>query len=494
MTGAHSTERLRRELIEGDRSAVELTGDCLARIDRLDGRLGAFVRLDPQAAAHAEAVDASRASGAALPLAGLPVAVKDNIATTGVETSCASRILEGFVPAADATVVSRLRAAGGVVLGKTNLDEFAMGSSTEHSVHGPTLNPWDLARVAGGSSGGSAAAVAAGLAPLGLGSDTGGSIRQPAAFCGVVGVKPTWGRVSRSGLVAFASSLDQVGPIAREVASAARLLAAIAGVDPLDATTAHRPVEDYVAACGHGVEGLRIGLPRDYFGPPLDESIAERVKSAAGALEREGAKVEEISLPHTRYAVPAYYLLATAEASSNLARYDGVRYGLRRSARGMRDMIRATRAAGFGTEAKRRIMLGTFALSAGYHDRFYGRAQQARVLVRGDFVEAFRRGVDLLLTPVSPMPPFRLGEKLEDPLAMYLTDLYTVTANLAGVPALALPLGLDDAGLPIGGQLIGPHFGEAALFRAAAVLERAFPTPTPPLAEPWAADGATAIA
>jgi aspartyl-tRNA(Asn)/glutamyl-tRNA(Gln) amidotransferase subunit A len=478
-----SAETLRHDWGEGRLSAADLAAECRRRIARGDGGLRAFVRVDPRLEERAAAVDSRRARGEPTPLGGLPVAVKDNLLTAGLETSCGSRILDGFVPPVDATAVARLREAGAVVLGKTNLDEFAMGSSTEHSTHGATRNPWDPERVPGGSSGGSAVAVAAAMAPLALGSDTGGSIRQPAAFCGVVGVKPTWGRVSRSGLVAFASSLDQVGPLAREVASAARLLQAIAGPDPLDATAAARPVEDYVAACGRGVAGMRVGLPREYFSPPLDPAIAERVRAAAAALEREGARVEEVSLPHTRYAVPAYYLVATAEASSNLARYDGVRYGIRRGGGGLRETYRRTRAAGFGPEVKRRLMLGTFALSAGYHERFYGRAQQARALVRRDFVESFRGGVELLLTPVSPVGPFRLGEKLEDPLAMYLTDVYTVTANLAGVPALAVPLGLDGHGLPIGGQLIGPHFGEATLFRAAAVLERAFPTPAPPCVE-----------
>jgi aspartyl-tRNA(Asn)/glutamyl-tRNA(Gln) amidotransferase subunit A len=353
-------------------------------------------------------------------------------------------------------VVARLRNAGAIVLGKTNLDEFAMGSSTEYSKHGPTRNPWDTSRVPGGSSGGSAVAVAVRMVPVALGSDTGGSVRQPAAFCGVVGLKPTYGRVSRYGLVAFGSSLDQVGPLTRSVSDAARLLEILAGPDPRDATS------------------------REYFGSGLDGEVAGAVRSAADALGREGACIEEVSLPHSRFAIPTYYVLATAEASSNLARYDGVRYGRREAADELRPMYRRSRAAGFGAEVQRRIMLGTYALSAGYHDRFYGKAQRARRLLGGDFAGVFDSGVDLLLAPATPTVAFRVGEKVDDPLQMYLSDVYTATANLVGIPGLCVPVGRSTEGLPVGCQLLAPPFAEGTLFRAGAVLERACPLPTPP--------------
>jgi len=464
-------------------SAVELTRAYLERIDALDPELNAFVRVNPRAEHEAGESDRRRAGGLVGPLEGLPVAIKDNLSTAGLETGCASAILQGFVPPEDATAVARLRRAGAVVLGKTNLDEFAMGSSTEHSSHGATRNPWDRTRVCGGSSGGSASAVAAGLAPAALGSDTGGSIRQPAAMCGVVGLKPTYGRVSRFGLVAFGSSLDQVGPLTRGVADAARLLSALAGPDPRDATCSAAPVDDYVAACDAGVDGLRIGLPREYFDDALDAGVDRAVRSAAEELASQGASIEEVSLPHTRYSVPTYYLVATAEASSNLARFDGVRYGRRVSSpEGLDGMYRRTRGAGFGREVTRRIMLGTYALSAGYYGRFYARAQRARSLLRREFAQLFESGIDLLLTPVTPTAAFRLGEKSNDPLAMYLSDVYTTTANLAGIPGLSVPVGRTDEGLPIGCQLLGPHYHERRLFRAGAVLERAFPFEPPPWA------------
>ena len=464
---------LRRRLAARELGAVELLAAYRRRIERLDGELGAFVRLDESAEAAAREIDRRLDRGERLPLGGLPVALKDNLLTAGLATGCASRILDGFVPPVDATVVSRLREAGAVVLGKTNMDEFGMGSSTEHSVHGPTRNPHDPTRVAGGSSGGSAAAVAAHLAPLALGSDTGGSVRQPAAFCGVVGLKPTYGRVSRSGLVAFGSSLDQVGPLAGSVRDAALLLSVIAGPDERDATSAAEPVAPYLEACDGPVAGWRVGLPREYLGSGLDPAARQAVERAAVLLAAAGAQVRGVSLPHTRYAVATYYLVATAEASSNLARFDGLRYGWR-AARSdtLQAMYSETRGGGFGREVRRRIMLGTHALSSGYHDRYYGRAQRVRTLVRGDFDAAFGDdGVDLLLTPATPTPPFALGEKQDDPLAMYLSDVYTVPASLAGLPALVVPAGRTSDGLPLGVQLIGPAFAEARLFAAGAAIE-----------------------
>jgi aspartyl-tRNA(Asn)/glutamyl-tRNA(Gln) amidotransferase subunit A len=479
---------LARCLVDREASAVEATRDHLERIRSLDPALGTFLRVNPRALDEAEHADRLLACGRGGPLAGVPVAIKDNIGTAGLETTCASRILRGFVPARDATAVARLRRSGVVVLGKTNLDEFGMGSSTENSIAGPSRNPWDPQRVCGGSSGGSAAAVSAELAPLALGTDTGGSIRQPAAFCGVVGLKPTYGRVSRSGLIAFGSSLDQIGPLARTVRDAAAVLELIAGEDAEDATSSGERPSDYVAACERGVHGLRIGLPREYFDAALDAEVDAAARAAALELARQGATIEEVSLPHTCYAIPAYYLVATAEASSNLARYDGVRYGWRADApESLEALYRRTRGAGFGPEVRRRIMLGTFALSAGYHDRFYGRAQRARSLVASDFAAVFGAGVQALLTPPTPTPPFRLGEKVEDPLAMYLSDVFTVTASLAGLPALVVPTGLSARGLPLGVQLVARALDEATLLAAGAALERAFGTLRPPLAREEAA-------
>ncbi len=403
-------------------------------------------------------------------LAGVPVAVKDNLATTTLPTTCASRILEGYVSPYAATVVRKLIEAGAVVVGKTNLDEFAMGSSTENSAYGPTLNPADRSRVPGGSSGGSAAAVAAGLVPAALGSDTGGSVRQPAAFCGVVGIKPTYGRVSRYGLVAFASSLDQVGTLGSSVQDAAVLLHVVAGHDPRDATSAPRPVPDLGAAVGRGVEGTVVGVPKEYVPATLDPSVRRLVDEALARLRDAGAEIREVSLPHSSYAIPAYYVLAPAEASSNLSRYDGVRYGVRRAGAGMGEMVEATRSAGFGDEVKRRILLGTFALSAGYHDQYYGTAQRARRLISDDFRAVFADGVDALFTPTTPGPAFALGERTDDPVAMYLSDVFTVTANLAGIPALSLPIGTVD-GLPMGGQVLAPWWGEEAMLAVAGALE-----------------------
>ncbi|MFI5228737.1 MAG: Asp-tRNA(Asn)/Glu-tRNA(Gln) amidotransferase subunit GatA [Gemmatimonadales bacterium] len=421
-----------------------------------------------QATAVQAGLDAGLPAGA---LAGVPVVLKDNIATTALPTSCGSRILEGYVSPYEATVVTRLREAGALVVAKSNMDEFAMGSSTENSAYGPARNPLDRSRVPGGSSGGSAAAVAAGLARIALGSETGGSVRQPAAFCGVVGVKPTYGRVSRFGLVAFASSLDQIGVFGRTVDDAALGLQMIAGRDPLDSTSAAVPVPDYRSAARGAMTGIVIGRPREYFPDDLDPRVRQRCDAALAALAALGAKIRDVSLPHSRLAIEVYYIIAPAEASSNLARFDGVRYGLRIVGDGLRGMYEATRSHGFGTEVTRRILLGTFVLSAGYFDAYYRKAQQARALIARDFADVFRDGVHLLFTPTTPTTAFELGARTE-PYDMYLSDIFTCTANLAGVPALSLPIGRVD-GLPVGGQLIAPHFNERQLFAAAFALERA---------------------
>jgi aspartyl-tRNA(Asn)/glutamyl-tRNA(Gln) amidotransferase subunit A len=406
------------------------------------------------------------------PLDGIPIALKDVLCTRSIRTTCGSKILEHFVPPYDATVVERLFAAGAVLLGKLNMDEFAMGSSTEHSAFFTTCNPWDLARVPGGSSGGAAAAVAAGLAPLTLGTDTGGSIRQPAAFCSVLGMKPTYGRVSRYGLIAFASSLDQVGPFARDAEDAAIALQVIAGADPMDSTAVDVPVPDYRATLGRGIEGLRLGVPAEYFVEGTDPEVQSAVREAIAALEKLGARTEPVSLPHTEYGLAAYYVIAPAEASSNLARYDGVKYGLRApGARDLIDMYSKTRAAGFGAEVKRRVMLGTYVLSAGYHDAYYGQAQKVRTLVRRDFERAFER-VDMIVAPTTPGVAFKMGEK-EDPLQMYLNDVFTIPTNLAGLPGVSIPGGFTRSGLPIGLQLIGRAFDEGTLLRAAHAYEQA---------------------
>ncbi|MGH7668920.1 MAG: Asp-tRNA(Asn)/Glu-tRNA(Gln) amidotransferase subunit GatA [Gemmatimonadaceae bacterium] len=405
------------------------------------------------------------------PLAETPVAVKDNIATRTLPTTCGSRMLDGYVSPYDATVIRRLRAAGGVVFGKTNMDEFAMGSSTEHSAYGPTRNPHAPDRVPGGSSGGSAAAVAAGIVRLALGSETGGSVRQPAAFCGVVGVKPTYGRVSRYGLVAFASSLDQIGTLGRSVDDAAGLLGVIAGHDPLDATSLTPPVPDYRAASAASLHGVVIGKPREYFPDALEPQVREHCERALALLREQGAEIRDVSLPHTALAIPVYYIIAPAEASSNLARFDGVRYGRRLEGDGLRGMYEATRSGGFGDEVVRRIMLGTYVLSAGYYDAYYRKAQQVRRLITRDFQRVFADGVHVLFTPTTPGPAFPIGATT-DPYEMYLNDIFTATANLAGVPAMSQPIGRID-GLPVGGQFIAPHFDEARMFTAAYGLERA---------------------
>jgi aspartyl-tRNA(Asn)/glutamyl-tRNA(Gln) amidotransferase subunit A len=466
---------LARALAAREVSSREVTDAALARIEATDGRLGAFLTVTAEKArAQAAAADERAARGARKgPLDGIPLAVKDIFATRGVPTTAGSRILEGFVPPYDAAVIERLEAAGAVLLGKLNMDEFAMGSSNENSAYKPCRNPWDLTRTPGGSSGGSAAAVAARQAFGALGTDTGGSIREPAAFCGVVGLKPTYGRVSRYGVVAFASSLDQVGPIARTVSDVADLLQVIAGRDERDMTSSPRPVADYRAALEEGARGLTVGVPREWLDGALEAGIAARVHEALAAYERLGAKLVDVSLPHTKYGIAAYYLIAPAEASSNLARYDGVRFGLRaKEAKGLKEMYAATRDRGFGAEPKRRIMLGTYALSAGYYDAYYLRAQKVRTLLRRDFDRAFER-CDVVAGPVTPTVAFKLGEKVDDPLQMYLADVYTVTCNLAALPGMSLPCGIHpEAKLPVGLQLIGRPFDEATLLRAGRALER----------------------
>jgi len=469
LTGTEILSRIRSRQI----SATEATRSCLDRIDSVDPRLQAFrAVLRQDALARAGSVDQALARGTDPgPLAGLPLAVKDVICLAGHPTTCGSRILRDFVPRFDATVIDRLRRAGAVFVGKTNMDEFAMGSSTENSGYERTRNPWDLERVPGGSSGGSAAAVAADLVPVSLGSDTGGSIRQPAAFCGLPGLKTTYGRVSRFGLVAFASSLDQIGPIGKCVEDLARLLAVIAGQDPRDSTSSLVPVPDYVGILHRGISGLRVGVPKEYFPSGLDAEIGTAVRRSLDRMTGLGATVEEISLPHTDYTIHTYYILATAEASSNLARYDGARYGRRDpGARELGEMYRRSRSGGFGAEVKRRIMLGTFVLSSGYYDAYYLKAQKARTLLKQDFDRAFKE-VDLIVTPTTPTAAFRFGEKTDDPLEMYLSDIFTATMNLAGVPALSLPCGVTRQGLPIGLQIVGPSFGEADVLRAGAALE-----------------------
>jgi len=458
----------------GDATPTQAAREYLDRIAALDPTVKAYLTVTGEAAlARAAEADARFKSGTPLgPLDGVPLGVKDVFCTRGVRTTCGSKILEGFVPPYDATVVARLVRAGAVILGKLNMDEFAMGSSTENSAYFTTRNPWDLSRVPGGSSGGSAAAVAADLAAATLGTDTGGSIRQPAAFCGNVGLKPTYGRVSRFGLVAFASSLDQVGPLAKDVLDAALMLQAVAGHDPMDSTSAAVPVPDYAAELDRGVRGLRVGIPAEYFIEGLDAEVEAAVRVAVETLKGLGAKTESVSLPHTEYGLAAYYLIAPAECSSNLARYDGVKYGLRvPGARDLIDMYSRTRGAGFGAEVKRRVMLGTYALSAGYYDAYYGKAQKVRTLVQRDFQKAFER-VDVIVAPTTPSAAFRMGEK-EDPLSMYLNDVFTIPVNLAGLPGLSVPAGFTKSGLPIGLQVIGKAFDEATLLRTARAYEAA---------------------
>ena len=462
---------LRRALARSEVAPAEVLAAYRERIERHDPALGTYLHVGSQ--------DDEVADG---PLGGVPYALKDNLCAVGMPCTCGSRILEGYVPPYDATVVTRLRTAGAVLLGKTNMDEFAMGSSCEHSAFGPSRNPWDMRMVPGGSSGGSAAAVAADLAALALGSDTGGSVRQPAAYCGIVGLKPTYGLVSRYGLVAFASSLDQVGPLTKDVTDAALVLGVLAGHDPLDATSVEAPREDFVGQLGREVRGLRLGLPREYMDEGLEPGVREAVERAVATLAGLGAEVEECSLPHTEYGVATYYIIAPAEASSNLARFDGMRYGHRSSQPGdLREVYEATRSEGFGGEVKRRIMIGTYVLSAGYYDAYYLRAQRVRTLVRQDFAAAFER-YDALVAPTTPTVAFELGAKVGDPLQMYLNDVLTIPVNLAGLPAISVPCGFAG-GLPVGLQLIGPHFGEGTLLRLAYAFEQAsgIRNPKPPL-------------
>ncbi len=473
-----SVEIVRRRIGERQTTATALAEACFGAIAAANPRLNGYLTLSQERArTQAERIDRLADQGLPLPpLAGVPVAVKDVLSTRGLRTTCGSRMLENYLPQYDATAVERLEAAGAVILGKVNCDEFAMGSSNENSAYGPVRNPWDTERVPGGSSGGSAAAVAAGLGVAALGSDTGGSIRQPAAFCGVVGLLPTYGRVSRFGLVAFGSSLDHVGPLARSAKDAAYLLAAIAGADPKDATSADVPVPDYVAELEQPIAGLKIGIPCEAFAAAgetggLDAGVNAAVRGALDALERADCQLVEIRLPHTEYATATYYLIATAEASANLARYDGVRYGFRApEAESLGAMYRQTRDHGFGAEVKRRILLGTYALSAGYYDAYYRRAQRVRARIAEDYRQAFQQ-VDVIAMPTTPTPAFRIGERIEDPLRMYLNDIYTVSADLAGVPAISLPCGLAG-GLPVGVQFTGNYFAESLLLRLAHHYER----------------------
>jgi aspartyl-tRNA(Asn)/glutamyl-tRNA(Gln) amidotransferase subunit A len=455
-------------------SARELTAEFYARIEQRNPELNAFLALCPERAfAQADRIDTEVASGHPLPpLAGIPLGIKDVLSTRGVRSTCGSRILENYVPPYDCTAIERLERAGAVVLGKTNCDEFAMGSSNENSAYGPVRNPVALDRVPGGSSGGSAAAVAAGLAVAALGTDTGGSVRQPGACCGIPAMMPTYGRVSRYGLIAFASSLDRIGPFARSVRDAAAILGIIAGRDENDSTSAPAPVPDYFAEIEKPVAALRIGVPVEYFGEGMDREVRQKVEGGIKLLESLGCKRVELRMPHTDYAIATYYIIATAEASSNLARYDGVRYGPRANAATLLEMYRQTRGRGFGPEVKRRIMLGTYALSAGYYDAYYLRAQKVRALIARDFTEAFAKA-DVIVTPTSPTPAFRLGERTADPLQMYLADIYTVTGSLAGVPAISVPCGKTAAGLPVGLQVLGSHFSEGRVLQLANAFEQA---------------------
>jgi aspartyl-tRNA(Asn)/glutamyl-tRNA(Gln) amidotransferase subunit A len=470
MLSFQTAREVRDAVAAGQVSAVEVCESALARIRAVDPLLKAFLTVaGDRALERARAVDREQRSA---PLAGVPVALKDNIMTRGITTTAASRMLETFVPTYDATVVTKLEAAGAVILGKTNCDEFAMGSSTENSAFGPSRNPWNPEHISGGSSGGSAVAVAAGMSPIALGSDTGGSIRQPASLCGIAGLKTTYGRVSRYGLIAFASSLDQIGPLARTAYDAALVLSILAGPDPRDSTAARHPVADYVGELTGEIRGLKLGVPRKMLEHGVDPAVGGCFYGALEILRARGAELIDIELPHAPYAIATYYIVATAEASSNLARYDGVRYGFRTEGVGdLKDMYQKTRRQGFGAEVKRRIMLGTYVLSAGYYDAYYLKAQQVRTLIRQDYERAFQK-VDAVVMPTSPTPAFKIGERIQDPLSLYLTDVFTVSANLAGLPAFSVPCGLTPNGLPIGLQMTGQPFEEATLLRIGDSYER----------------------
>lgn len=467
-----SISTARTALQQGSCSSVDLVGDLLAAIESNNPALNAYVSVDAEAAlAQAREADAMRSRGEGGPLCGIPVGIKDVLNVSGQPCQCASNILKGYTSPYDATAIARLREQGAVFVGRLNMDEFAMGSSNENSAFGPVRNPWNADHVPGGSSGGSAAAVAAGIALAALGTDTGGSIRQPASFCGCVGLKPTYGRISRFGLTAFASSLDQIGPITRTVADAAELLTAMSGLDPMDSTSLDHPVPDYAAGLTGDLSGIKVGLPTEYFLDGMDPEVNAAVRAAVAQCEKLGAEVVEVSLPHTKYAIATYYIIATAEASANLARFDGVRYGAREAGQDPLDMYGRTRAAHFGPEVKRRIILGTYVLSSGYHDAYYLRAQKVRTLIRSDFEQAFQQ-CDALLTPVSPTPAYRLGERTADPIQMYLGDIFTVTANLAGICGLSVPCGFTQAGLPVGLQILGPAFGEETILRVGHAYEQ----------------------
>lgn len=469
-----TAHELKDLLNKGEVSSVEITKATLDRISAVEERIGAYVTVTAEEALKtAEEVDRKRAAGEAVaPLAGIPLALKDNMCTKGTRTTCSSKMLENFVPPYDGTVVKRLREQGVVFTGKANMDEFAMGSSTESSYFKKTANPWNLNHTPGGSSGGSAAAVAAGMATLAVGSDTGGSIRQPAAFCGLVGMKPTYGLVSRYGLMAFASSLDQIGPVTRDVEDAALLMNAIAGHDAMDSTSAKVEVPDYTSFLGRDIKGLRVGLPKEFFVEGADEDVRSNVDAAVKQLESLGAELVEVELPHTKYAVATYYLCATAEASSNLARYDGAHYGYRAEADNVVDMFSRSRSQGFGAEVKRRIMLGTYALSAGFYEDFYLKALKVRTLIQQDFTNVFEK-CDIIAGPTTPSAAFKFGEKMDDPLAMYLSDIYTISVNLSGIPGMSVPCGFTKDGLPLGLQLIAPAFEDARLFTVGYAYQQA---------------------
>ena len=476
-----SIASLREDIASGKTTARATASTALDAAEKLNDALDAFLQIDRDGALkRADEVDAKinlqpKDTASAMALGGIPIAIKDNICVRGMQTSCGSRILGSYQPPYNATVIERLLEAGSIVIGKTNCDEFAMGSSNENSAFGSVKNPWDTARVPGGSSGGSAAAVAAGIVPVALGSDTGGSVRQPASLCGVIGIKPTYGRVSRYGLVAFGSSLDQIGVLADQTADAAAVLQVIAGRDVHDATTADVPVPDYAASLNQDIAGVRLGVSRALLGEGLNDEVREAVEKAIAAYQKLGVEIVDVDLPHAKYAIAVYYIIATAEASSNLARFDGVRYGFRaEDAPALRDMYRRTRDEGFGPEVKRRVMLGTYVLSAGYYDAYYLKAQKVRALMRQDFARAFEK-CDAVLTPTAPTPAFLFGEKVDDPLAMYLNDIYTVTANLAGVPGISVPCGLSSDSLPVGLQLLGPYWSEARLLNLAHVYQKSHP-------------------